>query len=292
MTTKPPEKIYILANAGARTLDFKGLEAACGRLAKHTAVEIIKTNSQEEAGSETARLSAEEGTLVAAAGGDGTINTLLNALSPNGILGIIPAGTANVIGRELGIPLKISDAVKVLVTGAVQKVDTAVCNGRKYLFVAGFGFDAEVAASVSGLLKKILGRAAYHVAGLLRFITYRAPRLKISCDGRLYCGRYAIIANMRRYGGELFFAPAARFDDGKLDLVILKRFSVCSLLRLLNFARGNAGFPGDVAEMVQGSHFIVEADRPTPYQLDGEVFPATDRFEITLAPQPTSIITP
>ena len=292
MTTKQPEKIYILANAGARTLDFKGLEAACARIAKHMAVEIIRTNSPQQADSETARLSAIDGNLVAAAGGDGTINTLLNALAPNGTLGIIPAGTANVIGRELGIPLKISEAVKVLLTGAVQKVDTAVCNGRKYLFVAGFGFDAEVAASVSGLLKKILGRAAYHLAGLLCFVTYRPPLLKITCDGKLYRGRYAIIANMRRYGGELFFAPQARFDDGKLDLVILKRFSVCSLLRLLNFARVNGRFPGNVAEIVQGSHFIVEADRPTLYQLDGEVFPATDRFEITLAPQPTNIITP
>ena len=292
MKTHPPEKIYILANAGARTLDFKGLEAACARLARHADIEIIKTACPEQAVSETSRLSAIDGNLVAAAGGDGTINTLLNALAPDGLLGIIPAGTANVIARELGVPLKISDAVKVLVTGAVQQVDTAVCNGRKYLFVAGFGFDAEVAASVGGWRKKILGRAAYHLAGLLRFITYQPPRLKISCAGKTYRGRYAIIANMRRYGGELFFAPQARFDDGKLDLVILRRFSAGSLLRLLNFARGNAAFPADVAEIVQGSHFIVEADRPTPYQLDGEVFPAAERFEVTLAAQPTRLITP
>ncbi|HAE38685.1 MAG TPA: hypothetical protein DCG57_08610 [Candidatus Riflebacteria bacterium] len=292
MTTLPPEKIYILANAGARTLDFKALTAACERLARHTDIEIVKTATQEQAISETTRLSAIEGNLVAAAGGDGTINTLLNALAPNGLLGIIPAGTANVIGRELGVPLKISDAVKVLVTGAVQKVDTAICNGRKYLLVAGFGFDAEVAGSVGGWRKKILGRAAYHFAGLLRFITYRPPRLKVTCDGKTYRGSYALIANMRRYGGELFFAPQARFDDGKLDLVILKRFSVCSLLRLLNFARGNSAFPADIAEMVQGRHFIVAADRPTPYQLDGEVFPAAVRFEISLAEQPTRLITP
>ena len=126
MTPQSPEKIYILANTGARTLDFKALTAACERLARYAEIEIIKTTTQVQAISETARLSAIHGNLVAAAGGDGTINTLLNALAPDGLLGIIPAGTANVIGRELGIPLKISDAVKVLVTGAVQKVDTAI----------------------------------------------------------------------------------------------------------------------------------------------------------------------
>jgi len=292
MTADTLAKIYILANAGARTLDFKGLDAACEKLARHTAVEIIRTTSQEQASSETARLSALPGNVVAAAGGDGTINNLLNSLAPEGVLGIIPAGTANVIARELGIPLKTGEAVKILVTGAVQKVDTAVCNGRKYLFVAGFGFDAEVAASVGGWRKRLLGRAAYHLAGLLRFMTYRPPELKITCDGKVYHGKYALIANMRRYGGELFFAPQARFDDGILDLVLLRRFSVGSLLRLLNFARGNGRFPGDVAESVQGKHFVVESDRPTPYQLDGEVFPAADRFEINLAPQPTSLITP
>lgn len=285
-------KIYILANAGARTLDFKGLETACEKLARHTPVEIIRTTSQEQASSETARLSAISGNIVAAAGGDGTINNLLNAMTPGGVLGIIPAGTANVIGRELGIPLKIGEAVKVLLTGAVQNVDTAVCNGRKYLFVAGFGFDAAVAGSVGGWRKKLLGRAAYHIAGLASFITYRPPKLKITCDGKVYRGSYALIANMRRYGGELFFAPQARFDDGILDLVLLKRFSVGSMLRLLNFARGNGRFPADVAESVRGRHFVVEADRPTPYQLDGEVFPEAERFEITLAPQPTSLITP
>ncbi|PKL48033.1 MAG: hypothetical protein CVV42_11155 [Candidatus Riflebacteria bacterium HGW-Riflebacteria-2] len=292
MTADTPGKIYILANSGARTLDFKGLETACERLAHHTAIEIIRTTSQEQASSETARLSAIPGNIVAAAGGDGTINNLLNALAPAGVLGIIPAGTANVIGRELGIPLKIGDAVKTLVTGAVQQVDTAVCDGRKYLFVAGFGFDAAVAGSVGGWRKKLLGRAAYHLAGLLSFITYRPPKLTITCDGKCYKGSYALIANMRRYGGELFFAPQARFDDGILDLVLLKRFSAGSLLRLLNFARGNGRFPADVAESVQGRHFIVEADRPTPYQLDGEVFPAAKRFEIALAKQPTLLITP
>ncbi len=292
MTAESRGKIYILANSCARTLDFKGLESACERLARHTAIEIVRTTSQEHASSEAARLSAIPGNIVAAAGGDGTINNLLNAMAPDGTLGIIPAGTANVIGRELGIPLKISDAVKVLVTGAVQKLDTAVCNGRKYLFVAGFGFDAEVAGSVGGWRKKLLGRAAYAVAGLHKFITYRPPELKITCDGRKYHGYYAIIANMRRYGGELFFAPQARYDDGILDLVLLKRFSVGSLLRLLNFARGNGKFPADVAESLQGRHFIVEADRPTPYQLDGEVFSAAERFEVSLAPHPTNLITP
>jgi diacylglycerol kinase (ATP) len=292
MTTETSIKIFILANTAARTLDFASLEAACQRLARHTHIELIRTSTPEEASQITSRLSEIPGNIVAAAGGDGTINTLLNAMSPHGTLGIIPAGTANVIARELGIPLAAGEAAKVLVTGALQPVDTALCNDRKFLFVAGFGFDAEVAGSVGGWRKKLLGRAAYHLAGLQSFINYQPPHLEVECDGVICQGHYVIIANMRRYGGELFFAPSARYDDGLLDLVILKKFSPGSLLRLLNFARGNGRFPDDVAETRQGRHFVITADRPTPYQLDGEVFAAANRFTVTLAAQTTRMITP
>lgn len=288
-----PENIFILANAGARTLDRQGLQAAADLINRHVPCRIELTQSAEHASEITKKIAADPKNLVVACGGDGTINTVLNALPINAPMGIIPAGTANVIARELGIPLTMRNAAKAILTGAITNIDVAVCNNQRYLFVAGFGFDAQVAGAVNPILKRIIGRAAYHVAGLLEFITYRPPVLKLTADSKQkLCGRFAIIANMRRYGGELFFAPGARFDDQMLDLVLVRHFNVSSLLRLLNFARGNGLFPEKQAMQLRAERFHIQTATPVPWQLDGEVFPPAAEFELHVAPDPVKIIIP
>jgi len=292
-TLMKPENIYILANAQARTLDRQGLQAAAELISRHVKCRIELTQSLQHATDLTKKLAADSQNLVVACGGDGTINTILNALPAEAAMGIIPAGTANVIARELGIPLNIREAGKAILTGAVKNVDVAVCNGQRYLFVAGFGFDAQVAGAVNPVLKRLIGRAAYHVTGLMQFITYKPPFLNICTDSQQHlCGRFAIIANMRRYGGELFFAPDARFDDKILDLVLVQQFNVSSLLRLLNYARRNGRFPDKQAVQLRTSKLRIQTANPIPWQLDGEVFAPAAEFELHVAPEPARIITP
>lgn len=289
-----PEKIFILANAASRSLNRQALATACTLSGKHIPTEIIFTSSQEHAREISGKLSADPASLVVACGGDGTIHTLLNSLSPGAAMGLIPAGTANVIARELGIPIDMRNACKTLLTGAIQDVDTGDCDGQKFLFVAGIGFDARVAGAVSPLLKKVFGRYAYHIAGVQQFFGYRPPRLtvRINGDTNEHHGRFAIIANMRRYGGDLFFAPAARYDDGQLDLLLVNDFSISTMLRLLNFARGNGSFPGNGVKQFTGQSFAIKSSEPTPYQLDGEVFAPRTEFNFALAAEKTRIITP
>ncbi len=275
-----PEKIAILANAASRTLKRNELEAAAAHVNKFLPCEIVYTRSIEHAGQTAASLSANPACLVAACGGDGTIHTIQNHLTPGAVLGIIPAGTANVIARELGIPASMRDAAKLLLTGAVQKADLGVCNNRRFIFVAGIGFDAEVAGAVPPLLKKLFGRYAYHLTGLHHFLGYAPPELQITANGQTHRGRFAIVANMRRYGGELFFAPEARYDDGILDMVLVTKFNTHTMLRLLNFARGNGVFPADGVIRISSDSFRVKSSLPVPYELDGEVFAATTEFTI------------
>ncbi len=288
-----PQAIYIMANTAARTLNLKELETAAAHMNRFIPTRIFPTSSAEHAASSTIELGSNPANLVVACGGDGTVYTILNALPEKAAMGIIPAGTANVIARELGIPLNLRNAGKAILTGAVNEIDTGCCNGQKFAFVAGIGFDAQVAGAVSPLLKRVFGRAAYHMAGLGEFLTYRPPLLSVRVNNaESYKCRFAIVANMRRYGGELFFAPKARYDDQRLDLLMLHRFSVGALLRLLNFARGNGTFPADVASAIQCTSCIIDTDRPCPYQLDGEVFAATDHYEFSVNLTPTRIITP
>lgn len=289
-----PEKITILANAASRTLNHKALESAVAIVSRQVACEVIFTTSMQHAQEISAQLSANPANLIAACGGDGTIHTLLNSCHPGSPMGVIPAGTANVIARELGIPLNMQDACKTLLTGALQNIDAGLCNDRKFLFVAGIGFDARVAASVSPLLKRLIGRYAYHIAGLKEFLGYIPPRLTVttSASSQTWQGKFAIIANMRRYGGDLFFAPEARHDDQILDMVLLKQFNITSLLKLLNFAKRNGPFPFDAAEIIRSRDFEIISDTPVPYQLDGEVFAATSTFHIAIDAVRARIITP
>lgn len=287
------EKIVILANAASRTLNRAELAATAGHINRFLPCETVFTTSIENACETACRLSADPACLVAACGGDGTIHTVINSVVPEAITGIIPAGTANVIARELGIPVQMREAGKLLLTGAAQKCDLGTCNGRKFVFVAGIGFDAVVAGAVSPTLKKLFGRYAYHIAGLQQFCLYRPPVLSVRVDDRPeeFTGHFAIFANMRRYGGDLFFAPEARYDDGILNMVLVEDFSMRTMLRLLNFARRNGLQPPQSVRMLTGRKFHVRASQPTPYQLDGEVFAATSEFTIGLAEHQARLIT-
>ncbi|GAB4271150.1 MAG: hypothetical protein Kow0029_08530 [Candidatus Rifleibacteriota bacterium] len=289
-----PEKIFILANPNARGKSCSDLENAVSFIGEKFPVEIIYTQSSEEAKKKAETLSSNPANIVVACGGDGTINSVLQGISDQGTLGIIPSGTANVIARELGIPLNFRDAAKNLLTAAVKKIDVGLCNGHRFLFVAGTGFDAQVAANVSPKLKKFCGKFAYYIASLKELLTYKPPRLTITFnDDREHLeGQFAIIANMRRYGGDLFFAPQARYDDGILDVILLKRLTPSSLLKLFNFARKVAPFPENEALQFKTESLIIKAEPATPYQLDGEAFNSIETFYLSVKKQKVKVLIP
>ena len=289
-----PEKIYIFANLNARNKNSKKLEAAKEIIGQQIKTEIIYTQSAEDAAQKAKELSSNPGNIIAACGGDGTINSVIQEMHEDSTLGIIPAGTANVIARELGIPMDIKEAAKNLLTGAIQKVDVGLCNGRRFLFVAGIGFDAHVAAKVSPFLKKATGKLAYHLSTFKELLTYNAPKLKLRLDdkNKNITAEFIIIANMRRYGGDLFFAPEAMHNDGVLDLVVAKKLNSSTLFKLFNFARCKAPFPDELAKNIKTQSFQIQAEKPTPYQLDGEVFKPAQTFYFTINKQKLNILTP
>ncbi len=286
-------KIVILINKAAKSNQINDLEmkAACLHVNKFKPCELVYTEGIDDFINKAKAYSSEPDTLVAVAGGDGTLNLALNNISPNANIGLIPIGTANVVAKELGFPKRILDIFKLLLTGALQKIDLGVCCNKKFAFVAGIGFDAVVANSVSKLLKSYLGQAAYAIALFKTLLTYKPSELTIECDnGEIYKGHFAIFANMRRYGGELYFAPDARHDDGLLNLVLLDKFSFFSLLKLIKYAYGKGEFP-KTAIKASGKHFKVTASEPTFYELDGEVFGPEKDFEISVEPFAQGIIT-
>ena len=287
------KKIFILANQHSRDNSAEGLKVASNLLSKHLDTKVVLTKNIEHAKSITSNIGQNPDNLVVACGGDGTINTIVNALPPQGVLGIIPAGTANVISKELGIPISYKEAAKTLLTTAINKLDIGVINGRKFIFVAGIGFDAHVAKQVSPFLKKKIGKFAYHIAALQSFIKYKPPTLTVLVDEEpISLGQFGIIANMRRYGGDFFFAKNARYDDGLLNIMLLKSFTLHTMLKVLTYAKRCQAIPNKFVTQISAKNITIKSNREVLYQLDGEVINEAKTFNIKILPKHLKIVMP
>lgn len=192
---------------------------------------LTAARGDAEAAARTARAGGYD--RIVAAGGDGTLNEVINGLAPSTIpLAFIPLGTVNVLALEIGLPFDLLAAAKVAVAG----VPTPVCLGqageRKFLLMAGIGFDAQVVRRVDSRLKRRIGRFAYVVAGLKTLLHWQEPRLIVTLgDGSVQRAGSVIIGNGRLYGGRFSLTPHARLIDATFEVLILRRSPRLALLR-------------------------------------------------------------
>ncbi|HEX3889447.1 MAG TPA: YegS/Rv2252/BmrU family lipid kinase, partial [Verrucomicrobiae bacterium] len=186
--------------------------------------------------------------LIVAAGGDGTVNEVLNGIgdAPNGFervrLGVLPLGTVNVFARELKIPLRLERAWEILRRGREIKIDlgcaefSAAGVRKKQFFaqLAGAGLDARAIELLNWPLKKKIGPLAYVVAGLKAL---RETKTKITArgdarpTGENFGGELVLIGNGKFYGGSFEIFPAADLRDGLLDVCIFPRVDFPTLFR-------------------------------------------------------------
>lgn len=286
-------KVALIANPGARGRDPAGLRAAVDLLSEHIPTELFWTDRPGHATGLARLHGSDPDTLVAVCGGDGTLFEAIAEFPAGGVIGLLPAGTANVVAKELGIPLSLREAAKLLLTGTVQRLDTGRMNGRRFLMSAGFGFDAHVAGHVPARSKRLLGQYAFHLETALRYPFYKPPAIRVRVDGGAWrTGAYLLCANIRRYGGNLFFAPEARPDDGIIDLVLFENLSLRPMLKGLWGARTGQGPPPDAAGRMKGRHIEIECSEPVGVQLDGEVLPSVTRAVVEAGRADLAMVVP
>ncbi len=215
--------------------------------------------------------------LVIAAGGDGTVNEVVNGLETDATLGILPLGTANVMARELGLPLKAEAACKRILAGRERRIDVGVATDRKgrdrrFTCMAGLGFDAHVVNEVTPGLKRYLKILAFPLAALKVYLEGDLPPLHVMHGEKTYKTQFAIVANGQYYGGEFRVAEDAALATGKLEVVLVDR--VGRLLRADILTRILAKKPLD-RSMCSFTATGLRATSPgaqVPVQLDGEVW--------------------
>ncbi len=265
--------IYNPNSGGGGHANRLSLLAQQARQAGHT-LEIV-TPSTADAAADAARQGVAAGfARICAAGGDGTINTIIGALADSGVpLGIIPMGTVNVMAREFDISLEPERALAVALAGRVRRVDLGTVNGRPFLLMAGLGFDAHVVANAAPHLHDAPFRPlAYITAGLQLLTDHQPSRFRLQLDhvDLTLPAWMLMVSNAPSYAYQLPMAPAARMDDGLLDITVFTEES--GLDRLLQIG---AVFMGQHTQHPQVSTFRthalqVTADPPAHLQVDGD----------------------
>lgn len=206
-------------------------------------------------------------------GGDGTVAEVVNQL-PGVPLAIMPLGTENLLARYLEVRRCPRQVVETVLGGRVRWLDLGRANSRRFVLMAGVGFDAEVVHRVHEARSGGLVRADYCEPIVAALRNYRYPEVRIRVDegGETLRGRIAFVFNLPCYGLGLPLAPQARGDDGLLDLCLFERGSSRDLARYLwAVVRGAHAGLSDV-RVVRAARFRVESDRSVPVQLDGDPF--------------------
>ena len=233
----------------------------------------------EDTGTGMAHAARAEGAeLVLVCGGDGTVREVCAALAGSGIpVGIVPAGTGNLLARNLSIPLYIRAAIDVALTGQDRAVDLVEVSGdhmrdTHFMVMAGMGFDAAIMDNVNEDIKKRIGWLAY-VLSALKSLMFPTMRLEISVDGGEFTkhrARTVVVGNVGYLQAGMPLLPDARIDDGLLDVVLLNPRKFLSWLPLAVRILGKRSRTDELVNRMTGRSVVVRASHDTPRELDGD----------------------
>ena len=257
------------------------LERVRGTFAKQGIHSEVVFTDTAEAAEEAARSAGAEGKdLVIACGGDGTVNAVVNGLvfsqTP---LALLPAGTANVLAKELNLPSDSERAAQCIgnsvpcriALGRVTSCDTSPFS-RYFIAVAGAGPDGAIVASVNSRLKRHTGQLAFWVEAVRQFATYRYPRFRVIADGMSREATMLIVGRTRHYGGPFHITTKADLHGNEFEAMACATRSSMRYLSFLPLA-----FLGQVHRLRAAQFFKTMSVRCEPIdhtvvlvQIDGE----------------------
>lgn len=192
---------------------------------------------------EAAKIAAERNfDLIVAAGGDGTINEVINGianLDHRPQIAVIPVGTTNDFARAIGIPLNnVLQAVEVILNGEAKKIDIGKVNDHYFINIAGGGRLTELTYEVPSKLKTVVGQLAYYLKGMEMLPSIRPAEVEIEYDGKLFQGEIMLflVSLTNSVGGFEKLAPDSKLNDGMFDLLILKKANLAEFIRVASLA--------------------------------------------------------
>lgn len=239
--------------------------------------------------------------VIVVAGGDGTINKVVNVLAGSKCkFGFIPLGSANCIADGFKIPTNIEEACNVIIKGKTKMVDLGILNGTYFLGFASFGFDAGICYDFqeSQKIKNLsLGRRAlvvplYVIYGFKRF--FATPSIKMSVRSKkkeLCTGYWILIGNIKKYPGDWLVFPKAKVDDGLLDLSVGRKGDFFNNFKYFLTTRKGKHIGLSNVFYSHVKEIEITADQPVMIQIDGEYL-GTTPARIKVVPKALNLIVP
>lgn len=231
--------------------------------------------------------------MIVAAGGDGTINEVINGIYPHQMpFGIIPLGTANVLAREIKLKNNVEDITDCIIKGHMAPCYLGVSSGQYFSLMISTGLDAMSVAYVNIKLKKIIGKAAYVMSFLWEIIKSKNITYEVIENGKKHIASNVIISNGRFYGGQYICAPEARLEDEGLYLLMAKKTGRFNSLKYAYLMLTQQYPDCDSVITVPVTKVTIKcAYKETPVQIDGDYggyLPA----EISISDQSINLVQP
>ena len=245
--------------------------------------------------------------MVIACGGDGTINEIVNGLATSDVpMAVLPAGTANILAKELGIPWDIPHAARLISDGEVRRIALGIATpldgnssdampreGRYFLSVAGAGPDGAIVNGVHSGLKKSTGVFAYWVEGVRQLLTYDFPEMRVLSCGKERTATIIVVGRTVHYGGPFKITTGANLFEDSFEFLTNSRrsriaYAACMPALWLGTLRKMKGIDAwkateAICELANGE--------PVYAQVDGE---PVGRLPLAfrIVPDALSIVTP
>ena len=270
-----PIAIIINPIAGGRAGAVGGRVELAGRVAADCgeAADVSVTEQPGHARA-LAKAARENGArLIVAWGGDGTVNEVASEVAFTDVpIAIVPSGSGNGLARELGIAVDPGQALAAAMRARPRAIDVGEIDGRLFVNIAGLGLDAYIASQFNASGRRRRGLTGYVACTARALLQYVPDLYEITTSGARFTTRALLVtlANSAQFGNGVRIAPAAKVDDGALDLVVVEeRSRLASICRLPRLLAGSVDrIPAWSSRSVE--EVTIESDRPMLFHVDGE----------------------
>jgi YegS/Rv2252/BmrU family lipid kinase len=252
---------------------------------------ILETQSPKDAMRLASSAVQENFEIVVAVGGDGTVNEVVQGLgNADVILGIIPGGSGNGLARHLEIPLEPEKAIQLINKFNIKQIDIATINGYPFASIAGLGFDARVASKY----RKVKNRGFYGYARVVtqEFFRYREREYILTFNGMQITRKALLlsIANSNQFGYNTIIAPSSRVDDGLLDVVVMKKFPLGELPRMIGLLFTGKIDQSSFYESFKTKELFIVRRRGKRVNIDGEAIRMGREIFVRIQPAAIKVI--
>lgn len=283
------KKIAIIFNPNAGTAKKKRLERIIKKLEISNQVNLFETTKPNDA-TEIAKKECENCEIIVAAGGDGTINEVINGIKDDTKLGIIPLGTANILAIEARIKNDVESICKSIENGTTKKIFISNINNKKFFLMAGIGYDGDIVHNMKPFLKKIFGKVMFGYLGFIEFLKMKKYEIIVETEEEKFSGNWVLVSKAQHYAGPYKITKSTSIFDDSIVCYIFKdlnRFSFLYYIFLILFY-------GDLSrskkiKTLSSRKIKISSNEKVNIQCDGERY-GTLPIEISFKSEPINLL--